>query len=183
MPASFFDLKFPSNQNLGLRLEPHILIYSLGRSQHQTECVVVTESSLISDIWAGDIVVSVNGLPTINNIVPAGMSHLSASVEILGSQQNMPRVLRFLRNSSRFDPSYKTTVIVLSNDDGELIFHNFISPAATSNNGGDRVHEHNNIARRVDEHLYRMQTERHDQRKADDAASYLEFERKRVDDA
>ena len=125
MSVTFFDIQFPSaQQNLGLFLEAHTLAYSAGGTQKRVECVVVTESTVTSDIRVGDILVSVNSLPLINSKVPMGTSHLAFTTKTLLEQKQLPRTLRFMRSGNNADRSYSTTVVSISVDDAELIFDN-----------------------------------------------------------
>ena len=108
---SFPTVLYAQFDELGFEYYHHLLAYSVGGLTRKVDCIVVTSSSH-PDVLEGDILVSINGIPLINNILLSNTTQLSYAQQTMTDQSHGSRQLVLLRSGkgNGYDPSYNMTI-------------------------------------------------------------------------
>ena len=123
--VSFFDAEFQATQALGVGLEGHQLIYTIGSRTEAVECCIVIDKGLVTGVQSGDILVSVNGVSLINNNAFPDGRVLQCCRQLLMENVHSTRNVRFLRVHRKLGPDqdvFDSTVVTLSPGEASLIF-------------------------------------------------------------
>ena len=113
---------FGPKEDMGFEYNSHLLAYSVGGFTSKVDCIVVVSSSH-SDVLEGDILVSINNIPLINNSLLPYTTQLSYARQTMTDQSHGSRQLVLLRSDkgNGYDPSYNMTIFSMTPNEAALI--------------------------------------------------------------
>ena len=119
---SFPIVSYGPHDTLDFEYHSHLLAYSVGGLTSKVDCIVVV-SSAHPDVLEGDIIVSMNNRPLINNSLEPYTTQLAYARQILTDHLHGPRQLVLLRSGkgNGYDPSYNMTIFSMTPNEAALI--------------------------------------------------------------
>lgn len=126
MSISFFEVDFDGRESFGLLLQKHKLAYSVESGRKTTiDCVMVTCSTIATDVKEGDILVRVNDTRLINNhFNPPG--HFESCRKSLDDAKKSVATVQFLRTSATHESLLDNSDITFVNftkAEGSMIYY------------------------------------------------------------
>ena len=174
--VQFIAIKVEAGEPLGIRLETHKISYTIGRRIVTTPCCIVTEiTSSLAEIHIGDIIISSNNRPLINNKI--NKTQLEDVLQSLSGQLFVARSVIFLRSlSTSNNSSSQITHVTLSAEDCEMIYDRSptkLIPSTTSTSSGvvespspqHHDDEESEISRRVEMQVSRLQKDKENRKR------------------
>ena len=122
--VTIFDMDFTGNVT-GLSFDSHKLVYTVGDEESTTtDCCILTGSSIKCVVKVGDILISINGVPLLNNGHQDKDGFFLEAYEKEAQTKLYLKTLRFIRTSDKHPGnSPSSTHMVLTNAMAGLIFH------------------------------------------------------------
>ena len=118
----FFDAIFPHDTPC-VQILPTTLAYTIeGRHSLAVDCCKVDDCLGISQIEKNDVIISMNGQPLINQVLPIGLSHLNHARNVL-SNTALRRTVRFMRCAPGcVDSAVNAIIVRVSPEEAALFF-------------------------------------------------------------
>lgn len=172
--VQFISIKVEAGEPLGIRLETHKISYAIGRRIVTTPCCIVTEitSASLAEIHMGDIIISSNNRPLINNKI--NKTQIEDVLQILSGQLFVARSVIFLRSLSTLNnSSSQITHVTLTNEDCEMIYDRSptkLTPSTMVEESPYPQHddEESEISRRVEMQVSRLQKDKENRKRSTD---------------
>jgi len=170
--VQFIAIKVEAGEPLGIRLETHKISYAIGRRIVTTPCCIVTEiTSSLAEIQMGDIIISSNNRPLINNKI--NKTQIEDVLQILSGQLFVARSVIFLRSLSTLNNSSSSQIthVTLTNEDCEMIYDRSptqLTPSTMVVESPYPQHddEESEISRRVEMQVSRLQKDKENRKRS-----------------
>lgn len=183
--CSLFDVDFACDLS-DLTIVAHQLIYSVSGSLLTTDCYVIKASAIACDVHVGDILISINGVPLINNEQQKDDGFYEKYLGTMVNSQSHVKTIRFLRLSTKNAKNTGSVSYVdLTPKEAALIYHEYWMKAEKV-----VVHESNQTPGLKSELTMRMQDLQieklryiADVRLGDQKATGVELKDKKIDGA
>lgn len=122
---SLFDIDFACELS-DLTIVAHQLIYSVSGRLLTTDCYVVKASAIACDVEVGDILISINGVPLINNEQQKDEGFYEKYLGSMVNSKTQVKTIRFLRSSTKNAKNTGSVSYVdLSPKEAALIYHEY----------------------------------------------------------
>lgn len=185
MTISLFDIDFACDLS-DLTILEHQLIYSVSERLLTTDCYVVKASAIACDVHIGDILISINGVPLINNEQQKDEGFYEKYLGSMVNSKSQVKTIRFLRSSTKNAKNTGSVSYVdLTSKEAALIYHEYWMKAEKV-----VVHESNQTPGLKSELTMRMQDLQNeklryiaDVRLGDQKSTGVELKDKKIDGA
>jgi hypothetical protein len=125
MTISVFELDFFCDLT-DLTILAHQLIYSVSGHLLTTDCYVVKASAIKCDVHVGDILISINGVPLINNEQQKDEGFYEKYLGSMVNSQSQVKTIRFLRSYTKNAKNTGSVSYVdLTPKEAALIYHEY----------------------------------------------------------
>ena len=124
-PNSILDVDF-IGKITDLAFGAHKLVYTADGKSRTTDCCIVTVASPTCDVKVGDILISINGVPLLNNGQQDKDCFFQEYLDSTINSNSNPKTIRFLRTTKRNRKNTAgITYMTLDHEEATMIYHEY----------------------------------------------------------